>query len=417
MRDFSHAHILYEGGSYMFNVINRSDKFIPSKANMSEYLDYVGLSSAPELCKFGRIFILETALHDLDKHIMWNQRRAENRVEQGGYMMGEVYEDDKTGVLFAVVKRMIPILNAKGTPTYLDMSAEASYEASQNENMIKSEGMRRVGWYHTHPGELNVFMSGVDRETQKKWYSEPWQFAVVLNPQRMIWAGFRGKEVQEVECLLLCKKNSVHENVFFNNEKYHSIVQRQILEQEQKENKEKSEENKEKSEENEQMVLNNDVAESMIDSTEGKDVNSITNNRIINNFSDFANELYNRIVLSDDKEMIKNVCIHGYVSVSNDAASIEDFYCEKVFFDFNNNKEVEMEFKQIPKDSYKVIIHLTKHYNIETIYNMLGASNEKSDRCYICVFNHTKTNTCYYIRDNLGNIHDGLINNSPKQKE
>jgi proteasome lid subunit RPN8/RPN11 len=54
-----------------------------------------------------------------------------------------------------------------------------------------------VGWYHTHPGELDVFMSSVDRHTQEKLFSEDWQFAIVLNPQRAEWRAFNGRAAEE----------------------------------------------------------------------------------------------------------------------------------------------------------------------------------------------------------------------------
>lgn len=190
-----------------FRTLNVSNEFIPESADTPLFENKICSSSSPANGRNGKIFFMPSALKDLDEHISWGQNLRENLVEQGGYMLGNVYRDSLTGTLFAIVLRLVPVYGAEGTPTYLYMGTDASFDATIRENEIIQENnnsLRRVGWYHTHPGSLSVFMSGTDRKTQTKCYYNEWQFAVVLNPQKQIWRGFRGKEVTEVDCIMVC---------------------------------------------------------------------------------------------------------------------------------------------------------------------------------------------------------------------
>ena len=58
-------------------------------------------------------------------------------------------------------------------------------------------GLQVIGWYHTHPGGLSVFMSGTDRATQRRHFSADWHFALVLNPHRQSIRAFHGPECLE----------------------------------------------------------------------------------------------------------------------------------------------------------------------------------------------------------------------------
>jgi len=56
-----------------------------------------------------------------------------------------------------------------------------------------------IGWYHTHPNTLDVFMSGTDQNTQSRLFGNDWQFAIVLNPQKRIWCAFYGSHSTECQ--------------------------------------------------------------------------------------------------------------------------------------------------------------------------------------------------------------------------
>ena len=47
----------------------------------------------------------------------------------------------------------------------------------------KHKGKLVVGWCHSHPG-YGCFLSGTDLSTQRRYFSEPWHVAVVIDPLR-----------------------------------------------------------------------------------------------------------------------------------------------------------------------------------------------------------------------------------------
>jgi len=66
-----------------------------------------------------------------------------------------------------------------------------------------------VGWYHTHPNDLDVFMSGTDTATQARVFSHDWQFAIVLNPHKKIWRSFYGANSNECQGYVIYFDNTV----------------------------------------------------------------------------------------------------------------------------------------------------------------------------------------------------------------
>lgn len=208
-----------------FKTIKISDEFIPEISEFPIFEGKESISSSEKSRRSGKIYFMPSALKDLDEHIHWGERRRDNLVEQGGYMLGNVYRDSKTNILFAIVSRLVPVHGAEGTEAFLDMGTDASYDAKLRENEIIQEQeneLRRVGWYHTHPGGLGVFMSGTDMQTQTKSYFHDWQFAVVLNPQKQIWRGFRGARALEVDCIMVCDKKDEITSKFLERPSYYS---------------------------------------------------------------------------------------------------------------------------------------------------------------------------------------------------
>ena len=138
--------------------INENSDF--EEKNISDFLNDRYITSLNSNAKNAyKIIFTPEALEDLDNHILWGEHKQKNMVEQGGNMIGNVYQDKSTRQIFAVVHKLIPIHGAKGTPAYLEIDLDASYEARliEQEILEKGEsGLRRVGWYYTHPGGLGV---------------------------------------------------------------------------------------------------------------------------------------------------------------------------------------------------------------------------------------------------------------------
>lgn len=149
------------------------------------------------------LYIEQRAMQDLLAHIEWGLDSPRNRVEQGGLLLGHVYSDPHDETVYGVVSAVIPGARAKGSGAYLLMDHEtwkAMLDHADDLNAASGgPALQVIGWYHTHPHELSVFLSGTDRATQARMFSQPWQFAVVLNPQKTTWRVFHGGAA--VECV------------------------------------------------------------------------------------------------------------------------------------------------------------------------------------------------------------------------
>jgi len=149
-----------------------------------------------------KLLITANARKQIFKHISWNKYTETNSVEQGGLLLGCTYFDEVQDLMYGIVEIAIPALTAEGSTTYLKFN-HATWKKMIDEIDIiidksPESNIYVIGWYHTHPGSLPVFMSGTDRNTQLKMFSKYWQFAVVLNPQKKIWKAFNGKDT--IEC-------------------------------------------------------------------------------------------------------------------------------------------------------------------------------------------------------------------------
>lgn len=191
-----------------FNVDNivfeyRPQTFEPSILKDQEVVLESNMESKESL---GELYISDDAKNTIFNHINWSKNSNENSVEQGGLLIGHSYIYHDTGdpeesKNIGFVEHAIPAVTAKGSMSYLEfdhktwklMMDELDRINDKNEN----HEFQVIGWYHTHPGRLSVYMSGTDLNTQKKMFSKNWQFAIVLNPQKQIWRAFQGAEAKE----------------------------------------------------------------------------------------------------------------------------------------------------------------------------------------------------------------------------
>lgn len=140
-----------------------------------------------------QLVFLPCAVKAIREAIHWGQQIPENKNEQQGFLVGSVYQvpSGYLGVVEAVL-----VSTAKGTPTYTE-TTNAEWAAMDRQldalNAGRYRKLVKIGWWHTHPN-MAVFMSNVDKETQRKHYSKDWQFAAVLNPQAQTWATFSGED-------------------------------------------------------------------------------------------------------------------------------------------------------------------------------------------------------------------------------
>lgn len=148
------------------------------------------------------LYIRAAVIDRIFEHIGWGQRTAVNGNEQGGILVGRVLRDAGTNEPYTVVDHAIPAESADGSAAYLRMDhATWSQMLDRVDALLtqadRSLDARIVGWYHTHPNDLPVFMSGTDRRTQCTFFAHPSSVALVLNPHKQLWRAFFGADCAE----------------------------------------------------------------------------------------------------------------------------------------------------------------------------------------------------------------------------
>ncbi len=141
-------------------------------------------------------YLKMNAFNTIQHHIAWGSRTHENVVEQGGLLLGHAFRNPDSGVVYAIAEQAIPGRLARGSAGYLAVTHETWKEMLDYVDRLGTQ-LQVIGWYHTHPNNLDVFMSGTDRTTQERLFGNDWQFAIVLNPHKQIWRAFYGADSRE----------------------------------------------------------------------------------------------------------------------------------------------------------------------------------------------------------------------------
>jgi len=148
------------------------------------------------------LYIKKNAFRTIMRHIGWGEDTPHNIVEQGGILLGKTFIDPEKKITYGVIEQAIEGKLAIGTSGYLEVTHETWKEMfDKADELFEQSGseFQIIGWYHTHPNTLDVFMSGTDRNTQSTFFANDWQFAIVLNPQKRIWRAFYGSHSKECE--------------------------------------------------------------------------------------------------------------------------------------------------------------------------------------------------------------------------
>lgn len=86
---------------------------------------------------------------------------------------------------------------SSSTLTFVEVSAQELIRLDRiHETSPDKKDLRKVGWFHTHPGH-GIFMSSTDKANHAM-YSNPWQVALVLDPVHRTWGFFAGSECKPI---------------------------------------------------------------------------------------------------------------------------------------------------------------------------------------------------------------------------
>ena len=135
------------------------------------------------------LFISQQAEHGIKKHIEWGIKTDRNVSEQGGILIGKPFLVGN--IMVGIAEYVIPGDAKRADAVYLEMGTETWAKMLKTyDERYKNDGLYIIGWFHTHPNDLPVFMSPTDMKTQKDFFNEEWHFSLVLNPHRRLAACF-----------------------------------------------------------------------------------------------------------------------------------------------------------------------------------------------------------------------------------
>ncbi|WLE95795.1 MAG: Mov34/MPN/PAD-1 family protein [Candidatus Electrothrix communis] len=156
-----------------------------------------------------RFYLTKNAQDQIFNFIDWGRSSARNQMEQGGILIGHAFKDSVQGITYCIAKKAIEGKDAQGSAAYLRIEHRAWKamidEADELLDSTPDNNMQIIGWFHTHPNGLPVFMSGTDQMTQKRMFAQDWHFAIVLNPQKQIWRAYYGASAEECKGFMLDK--------------------------------------------------------------------------------------------------------------------------------------------------------------------------------------------------------------------
>jgi proteasome lid subunit RPN8/RPN11 len=121
------------------------------------------------------------------------QLKSKGDVEMGGVLVGNAFVDSDMPLHAVVVRRGLLGDNSEGTPISLKFTSESWHSINSKLSGIPEDERNIVGWYHSHPG-LGVFLSARDHFTQHNFFANPWQIALVVDPNRDTYGFFYGSE-------------------------------------------------------------------------------------------------------------------------------------------------------------------------------------------------------------------------------
>ncbi len=154
-----------------------------------------------------KLIVKQDAVKEIFEFIKWDMGKLpETRVEQGGILLGKRFFDSSKNVHYTIVSKVITADTANGSSAFLEITPECwSAMHDKKDNYIEESGEKIiiVGWFHTHPNMLPVFMSETDKNTQKLFFNGDNTYSLVINPQRHLIKAFRAAPCFPTQAFLL----------------------------------------------------------------------------------------------------------------------------------------------------------------------------------------------------------------------
>ncbi len=121
------------------------------------------------------VFIAETAYRQLVDH-----SSSDLESEVGGILVGSWQVDAESRQQYIIIETALPARFTRQGSVYLTFTQDSLVDlhAEMDDHFPDKQ---IVGWYHTHPG-MGVFLSSYDTWLHHHFFPEPWQVALVIDP-------------------------------------------------------------------------------------------------------------------------------------------------------------------------------------------------------------------------------------------
>jgi len=163
-----------------------NDVFRPAPVPLMPML--AGIFRTPRKSDSTVVLVSDTVMAEI-----FRQLKNERAVEMGGVLVGNAFVDSDTPLHVVAVRRGLLGDNGEGTPVSFKFTSDSWQSINSKLLGLPAEERNMVGWYHSHPG-LGVFLSATDRFTQESFFANPWQIALVVDPNRNTFGFFYGRE-------------------------------------------------------------------------------------------------------------------------------------------------------------------------------------------------------------------------------
>jgi proteasome lid subunit RPN8/RPN11 len=140
------------------------------------------------------------AVKKAEKHF---SQAAKTGSEAIGLLIGEAFEWQ--GKAYAVIEYYITADNASSA--VIARFDEKAFSKLARQLNDKHDGKVIAGWCHSHP-DYGCFMSSRDEATQRKYFNEDWNIALVIDPVRREKKAFKltNGELKEASFAVVEKK-------------------------------------------------------------------------------------------------------------------------------------------------------------------------------------------------------------------
>lgn len=126
---------------------------------------------------------VKVLVHESVYEEMHKTRHFSHKVEEGGFLVGKVYEDaDARGTYFVEVTAALTAEHTGASLLHFTYTGD-SFSAFNTRLRQEYQSQRLVGWYHTHlfAATDKMGLSSIDLDLHFSTFRQPWQLAGLIN--------------------------------------------------------------------------------------------------------------------------------------------------------------------------------------------------------------------------------------------